>query len=97
MEVLEVSSMPCGTKLQIEDWSNDYDFLPRGSTLAAYPLSKVDLDGQFAPKRNKEFRVSFNFDSELEAKQAFNDLSAGSKQLVDFKGCINNPKKIECI
>ena len=97
MKVLEVSSMPCGTKIQIEDWSKDYNFMPKANTLAAYPKSKVSLDGQFAPKLNKPFRVSFNFDSESEAKQAFYELEAGTKRLINFKENINNPRKIQCI
>ncbi len=97
MRVLEVSEMHCGTKIQIEDWHNVYKFFTPGSTLAAYPKSKVDVEGQFAPKKDKTMRVSFNFPSNLLTQQAFNDLKAGAKQLVDFKEYINNPKKIECI
>lgn len=97
MEVLQVDSMPCGTKIQIENWNGEYDFIPVAATLAAYPISKVDLNGQFAPKKNRTFRASFNFENEQEAKQAFEDLKAGNKQLLDFKESINNPQKIECI
>ena len=89
--------MPCGTKIQIEDWHDDFKFFAPNSTLAAYPKSKVNLPGEYAPKLNKEFRVSFNFESEAETEQVFNKLKSGTKQLIDFKKHINNPKKIECI
>ncbi len=94
---MEVSEMPCGTKIQIEDWNGEYDFMPFASTLAAYPISKVDINGEFFPKRNKKFRASFNFDNEEEAKQAFNGLESGANKLIDFKENFNNPKNIECI
>jgi len=97
MKVLLVDSMPCGTKIQIEDWNGEYDFIPKASTLAAYPISQVNIEGQFAPKRNKSFRASFNFENEVEAKQAFNDLKNGVKQLLDYKEVINDPRKLECL
>lgn len=97
MEVTNVSSMPCGTKIQIEDWSEDYKFFSPSSTLAAYPKSKVSKGGQFGPNLNKTLRVSFNFDSKTETMQAFKGLEVGIKQLSDFIEKINNPEKIECI
>lgn len=89
--------MPCGTKVQIEDWSKDYKFLAPSSTLAAYPTSKVNMDGEYSPKRNRTFRATFNFGDEKATRQAFNELVAGSKQLIDFVKNINNPEKVECI
>lgn len=97
MEVLKVSSMPDGTKIQLEDWSDDYDFIPPSSTLAAYPKSQVDKEGQFAPKKGRTLRVSFNFPTSELTEQAFNDLETGNKQLIEFKEHINNPEIIECI
>lgn len=97
VEVLEVGEMTCGTKIQLEDWHNDFDFLPKASTLAAYPVSKIDVDGQFAPKKGRKLRVSFNFESEMEARQAFRELARGVKQLLDFSEFINDPRKIECL
>lgn len=89
--------MPDKTKIQIENWNEEYDFLAPKSTLAAYPISKADLDGQFAPKKGRTVRVSFNFESETEARQALRELTRGTKQLIDFKEYINDPRKIECI
>lgn len=97
MNVTKVGAMPCGTKIQIENWHDDYRFFAPKSTLAAYPKSKISMDGEFSPKRNRKFRVSFNFDNEEETKQAYKELETGNKQLIDFKDHINNPEKIECI
>lgn len=52
---------------------------------------------QIAPKKGRTLRVSFNFPSSKETKQAFDELTNGVKQLIDFKEYINNPTKIECI
>lgn len=95
--VQEVSSMPDGTKIQIENWNEEYEFILPNSTLGTYPVSKVSLDGQFAPKRNQKLRVSFNFPSAEMARQAFRSLEKGNKQLIDFKEYINDSRKIECI
>ena len=97
MEVLEVGEMPDGTKIQLEDWHGEFSFIPRASTLAAYPVSKIDMDGQFAPKKGRKLRVSFNFESEMEARQAFRELARGTKQLLHFNEFINDPRKIECL
>lgn len=97
MNVTEIGAMPCGTKIQIEDWHEDYKFFAPKSTLAAYPISKVNMNGEYSPKINRPFRASFNFDDEKTTKQAFNELKEGSKQLIDFKEHINNPDKLECI
>ncbi len=97
MSVLKVGQMPCGTKMQIENWHGEYGFLPKAGTLAAYPVATVSLEGQFSPKRGRKFRASFNFDNEAEAEQAFNELTAGTKQLKDFINLINDPRKIECL
>jgi len=97
MKIIEVSEMPCGTKIQIEDWSKVYNSMPPASTLAAYPISKANLDGQFAPIKGRKLRVSFNFESEMEARQAFRELTRGTSQLLDFNEFINDPRIIECL
>lgn len=97
MKILQVGSMPDGTEIQLEDWNEDYRFMPPGSTLAAYPISQINMDGQFAPKRNQSFRISFNFDNEQQARQAYEDLIVGTKQLIDFKEAVKDRELIECL
>jgi len=97
MKVLEKGIMPDGTNIQIEEWHENYSFMPYGSTLASYPKSKVSHEGAFAPKGNEKYRFSFNFKSYDEAQQAFINLTNGIKTLSDFKSNIYNPKYADCI
>lgn len=97
MKVLKRGIMPDGTNLQIEDWSDNYTFMSHGSTLAAYPKSKISLDGSFAPKGKQEFRCAFNFNSEAETRKAFSELIIGVKELADFKANMHDPKYADCI
>jgi|SRR5690625_1573665 len=85
MIVLEKATMQDGTKIQLEDWSDDYKFIPPASTLATYPKAKVSSDRQFGPRRNKTFRLEFCFESNEEARKAFENLSHGTKTLLDYK------------
>lgn len=89
LDILKVDYMKDGTKIQVEDWSNDYDFMPVNGTLAAYPVSKANGEGQFAPRVGKTFRMSFNFDSEIDTKQSFDELLNGSKSLSCLRKNIN--------
>jgi len=97
MKILEKGIMPNGTKIQIEEWNENYSFMPYGRTLASYPKSKVSHKGPFSPKGNVVFRCEFDFKSHEEAKEAFNELLAGTKELVDFKENLYYPKYADCI
>ena len=78
-------SMPDGTAIQIEDWSEVYpDIYPQASTLAAYPISKWSIPGMFAPKAGEQFRAGFDFPDCCACAQAFEDLTSGEKTLADF-------------
>ena len=92
MQVITVNSMPDGTKIQIEDWSEDYSFMAPASTLVAYPVAKTTSDRQFGPSRNKTFRLAFSFESDKETKKAYEDLIVGVKQLIDFKEYTDQPE-----
>lgn len=97
MKVLLEGVMPNGTPIQIEEWNENYSFVPYGSTIASYPKSKMSHEGSFAPKGNQVYRFQFNFNSDDEAKTAFNDLLSGVKALSDFKDKMYNPKYADCI
>lgn len=97
MKVLEKGIMPNGTHIQIEEWNENYNFIPYGSILASYPKSKVSYDGSFAPKGNSEYRFSFNFESAEEAKKAFDELLSGNKNLSDFADKLYEKKYADCI
>lgn len=97
MKVLERSTMPCGTKIQIEDWSDDYSFMGEATTIGAYPKSKISKRGQHSPKLNRTFRASFNLWSAKEAMKAFKALENGDKNLSDFKAYMNDKRNADCI
>jgi len=89
--------MPNDTPIQIEEWNENYSFMPYGSTLASYPKSKVSHEGSFSPKGNVTCRFSFDFESEEKAKKAFNDLLLGTKELADFKENLSRKEYSDCI
>lgn len=73
-----------GTKIQIEDWNKDYSFMAHGSIIGVYPIAKESINGQFAPKRGKSFRLELKFESFEAAKEAFLQLQNNEKELKDF-------------
>jgi len=97
MKVLEKGTMPNGTAIQIEEWNEDYNFIPYGSTIASYPKSKASHEGQWSPKANETYRFQFDFTSQEEAQKAFNELISGNKTLTDFKGNMYDQKYADCI
>jgi hypothetical protein len=97
MKVLEKGIMPNGTSIQIEEWHEDYTFMPYGSTIASYPKSKTSHEGSFAPKGNEVYRFSLKIKSEVETKKAFNDLLSGNKVLSDFKENLSKKDYLDCI
>lgn len=97
MKVLQKGTTPTWTPIQIEDWNENYSFMPYGSTLGCYPKSKASHDGAFAPKEDKVYRFSFDFKSEGEAKKAFDDLVSGTKVLSDFIENLSDKKYTNCI
>jgi alpha-galactosidase/6-phospho-beta-glucosidase family protein len=97
MKVLDKRIIKDGTKIQIEDWSEDYSFYKYGYTLASYPESKRTHKGQFAPKEGKIYRFDFKFNSFQEVQQAFNELLEGIKTLADFKENLSRKEYQNCI
>ena len=97
MKVLQTGIMPNGTQIQIEEWNENYSFMPYGSTIASYPKSKVSHEGTYSPKGNQVYRFDFDFKSNEETKEAFTSLVNGSKQLADFKTNLNRKEYVDCI
>jgi len=97
MKILLKGKMKNGTEIQIEEWHENYSFMPYGSTLASYPLSKISIQGQFAPKANERCRIAFSFESEEETKQAFDNLINGKNNLADYKENITDLRYKDCI
>lgn len=97
MKVLEKGIMPNGTVIQIEEWSENYSFMPYGRTIASYPKSKASHDGTYSPKANERYRFEFDFKSHEEAKEVYNKLLNGIIQLSDIKSNLYYPKYADCI
>ena len=97
MKVLQTGIMTDGTKIQIEEWKENYSFMSYASTIASYPKSKVSHEGSYSPKGNKEYRFSFNFESEEQTKEMFNSLLSGNKQLKDLVQYMHNSKYADCL
>lgn len=91
--------MPDGTKVQIEDWSEDYSFHTLSDTVAAYPKAKCTInDKHWAyPVMNESFRADFTFESEKEAGKVFDDLISGKACLKDFTKYMCNPDLAVCL
>lgn len=85
MKVLVTGNIPNGTNIQIEDWSENYHFHNYADTIASYPISKMTHAGAYAPKAGETYRFAFKFESTEEAKNAYDDLITGRKELSDFR------------
>jgi hypothetical protein len=91
MKIMLKGTTPDGTKIQIEDWSEDYPTLyKKSSTIGFYPMCKTNIyreDKPYLPaypERNKTFRASLNFDNETETKEAFLLMCGGSKNFLSY-------------
>ena len=78
MKVLERATMPDGTKIQIEDWSEDYSFHSFADLVAAYPVARNSIG-------KRRFRATCQFESDLQASEAFYAIKSGEKSLDDFQ------------
>jgi hypothetical protein len=97
MKVIAKSTMPDGTAIQIEDWHDNYSFMSESATVAAYPVAKVGLPGSFAPKGGERFRAAFDFNSPAEAKEVFEKLEKGEKNLSDYAAHIERNEYAACL
>lgn len=96
MKVLVRGIMNNGTKIQVEDWSEDYPNRP--FTLGTYALSKKSFKGQFAPKEDETWRFQFSFKTLEDVTNAFNELLNGHKELIDYKDMFSSKKEyFSCI
>lgn len=97
MMILKKGKMKDGTAIQIESWNDDYSFMEYGSTIGAYPISKIGYDGQFTPKRGKTWRMQYNFKSNEDAKKVYNELMDGVKTLKDIEDNLHNVNYKDCV
>lgn len=99
MKVIRKGIMPDGTKVQIEDWSEDYSFHSPADTVAAYPKAKCTIYNKHwdYPKVNNTFRADFTFEGKKDAERAFEDLISGNANLKDFIENMRDSELAECL
>ena len=66
MKILKEGKSAGGVDMQIEEWNENYSFMPYGSTLAFYPGSKATHKGPFAPKAGESYTGGFWLNNEGE-------------------------------
>lgn len=93
MKVIKRSTMPDGTKIQIEDWKNGYTIF-KTLSIAAYPVAKADSEYNII-KKNTTFRLdmSTGFTSDEEVNKIFDDLENGKINLIDLSSHFWNGQK----
>lgn len=99
MQVIERAKTPNGIDIQIEDWHKDYYFMAEASTVATYPqATKTDYTSKLEyPRANERFRLAIRFNNKDEAKQCFDNLKNGTKQLQDYHEHFTNKNYIDYI
>jgi len=84
--------------LQIEDWSKNYPgTFPFGNTLAAYPVSKVNIEGAFSPKCGDIFRCEFNFPNHELALDAAETIAFRDGELSWYTQYLRKREYLPCI
>ncbi len=100
MKILKKDIMPDGTKIQLEDWSEDYSCFAPADCIAAYPVSKMSIkkaSGYCYPIVNEKFRCSFHFGADKSAELAFVDLAMGNISLLDIAEFLHYPWQKDCL
>ncbi len=86
--------MKDGTKIRIEDWSEDYYFLNPFDRVVAYPICKKTISSYI--KEDEPFRLELSFSNQKESENAFENLITGKKSFSDYLKNIDK-KYHECI
>lgn len=85
MKILNKSKMPDGTKIQIEDWKENYSFMDT-YVIGTYPKAKIESDEYFGIHRGESFRLELdNFSNNDEAISIFNKLEKGEIKLENLQ------------
>ena len=97
MKIIKKGKMPDGTEIRLEDWNENYDFVPPSSTIAAYAKSKASFDGDYAPKAGEVYRFQFDFENAVETEITYNALLNGEKMLSDYTHKLYRKRYASCI
>lgn len=100
MKILEKALTPDGTKIQIEDWREDYSCFSTLS-IGAYPIMKRLPQSQklYWHKPGEKVRISIDrgFNNDQEVINAFEDLKTGKKSIKDFSNHFWDLWTAECL
>ena len=92
MKVIKKSKMADGTKIQIEDWREDYSF-EKTLEIGVYPKAQNSSKNGYIEKNN-EFRLSLtNFKNDKQVENTFGQLEKGQIRLGDLSDYFRNGKK----
>lgn len=84
MKVIRRNKMPNGTDIQQEDWSEDYSFYSKNSTIAVYPIAIITNESGLIG-RGDRFRLTLDFDTEEQANECYENLISGKAKINDYK------------
>ena len=89
------SKMNDGTEIQLEDWSDTHKNNPElWWAVGAYPAAKRGSGRPFGPnRRGEKFRLTISFPGVEEAMEAFQKLSDGEAELLDYADKFWNQEK----
>lgn len=100
MKVLEKATTPDGTKIQIEDWTQDYDCF-KTLSIATYPMAIKKPHTKNIPMFEiyRTFRVEINrnWANNDEVRKAFDELKNGTKHIKDFSEQFWDSWHAECL
>lgn len=100
MRMVKKDIMPDGTKIQLEDWSEDYSCFAPVDCIGAYPVSKMSIkktSEYYYPVVNEKFRCSFHFGTDKSAELVFVDLAMGNISLLDIAEFLYYPWQKQCL
>ena len=94
MKVVKKAEMPDGTKIQIEDWKESYDFM-NVLIIGTYPIAKNSDSSGFI-QSGQTFRLELcYFKNDDEVKEIFNSLEEGKISLQELKQYYRDRRKDE--
>lgn len=82
--------------IQVEEWFDDYPNI-MAYVVGVYVKAIADGSGYFAPRRGNKFRCAFEFWSEVEAMEMYNNIISGTKELEDYAQHLEHKDYYVCL
>lgn len=109
MRVTVKGVMPDKTKIQMEDWSQEFPSIhSENDVVAAYPIAKqpattLAFEGVFGfrkyeyPQQYRTFRFALQFPCSDDAEAAYQNLVNGNASLLDYEKYAQNKEYAKCL